>query len=46
MIRETSLGPLPADRDGVPLLLGALIATSLSLGLWAAFSCLGWLVLR
>jgi len=44
--RGRSLGYELADRAELPLLLGGLIATSLSVGLWMALSCLGWLVLR
>ncbi len=34
------------EGNGVPLLLGMLIAISLSAGLWLVLSYAGWLVLR
>jgi len=34
------------DGDGLPLLLGMLIAMAVSLGLWLVLSYASWLVLR
>ena len=34
------------DGEGVPLLLGMVIATGVSLGLWLVLSYASWLVLR
>jgi len=34
------------EPQGVPLLLGMLLSTSLSIGLWLVVSYVSWLVLR
>lgn len=46
MTRHTTHVDGVDPREGVPFLLGAAVATSVSLGLWIVVSWASWLVLH